>query len=239
MKTQLSLVRVVLMTAVLFAAGFAPAAAIDSNVVMGFKVQGNRLIAEDVILLNLAMKPGDVLDPKAIQEEIKRIGEIGFFSYVGAEVATEGQGKVLIFKVEENAIVGEVEIKGCTKVTSAKLVEVMESRAGSVFNSKLLTQDIQNLNEFLAREGFWFSKVTDAYVRDQGSKVFIEITEGHLGEIKIEGLKKTKEKVVRRELTVKPGEIYDNKRVVRDLQRIYNLGFFEEVKPEHLPGKTP
>ena len=115
----------------------------------------------------------------------------------------------------------------------------MESRIGSVFNSKLLTQDIQNVNDALGREGYLFSKVSDAFVQDQGSKINIVITEGVLSEIRVEGLKKTKEKVVRRELTVKPGEIYDNKKIVRDLQRLYNLGFFEEVRRDHLPGKTP
>jgi outer membrane protein insertion porin family len=95
------------------------------------------------------------------------------------------------------------------------------------------------LNEALARFGYLFSKVSDAYVQDQGSKINIEITEGTLAEIRIEGLKKTKEKVVRRELSIEPGEIYDNRKIVRDLQRIYNLGFFEEVKRDHIAGKTP
>ncbi|MDN5278249.1 MAG: outer membrane protein insertion porin family [Clostridiales bacterium] len=213
--------------------------AYESNVVVGFEVEGNRLIEENVILLNLAMKEGDIVSPEAVQEEISRLGEMGYFSYVGAEIRAKGQGKVVVFKVEENAIIGDIEIKGCSKIKNEVLKAAMESKIGSVFNSKLLTQDIQHLNEALAREGYLFSKVSDAYVQDQGSKINIEITEGVISEVRIEGLKKTKEKVVRRELSVKAGEIYDNKKIVRDLQRIYNLGFFEEVKRDHLPGKTP
>lgn len=213
--------------------------AFESNVIVGFDVEGNRLIDDKIILLNLAEKAGDTLSAQAVQDDIARIGEMGYFSYVGAEVRTEGTGKKVIFNVEENAIVGEISIKGCTKVKKEILLEAMESKIGSVFNSKLLTQDIQHVNDALGQEGYLFSKVSDAYVQDQGSKINIEITEGILADIKIEGLKKTKEKVVRRELTVKPGEIYDNKKIVRDLQRLYNLGFFEEVRRDHLPGKTP
>lgn len=215
------------------------ASAYESNVVTGFKVEGNRLIEEKIILLNLAMKVGDTLSPQAVQEDIARIGDMGYFSYVGAEIRPADQGKQVVFKVEENAIVGEIEIKGCTKVPAETLKAAMESKIGSVFNSKLLTQDIQHVNETLSREGYLFSKVSDAFVQDQGSKINVEITEGILAEVKIEGLKKTKEKVIRRELTVKTGEIYDNKKIVRDLQRLYNLGFFEEVRRDHLPGKTP
>ncbi len=215
------------------------AGAYESNVITGVKVEGNRLIEEKIILLNLSIKAGDKLEPDKIQEDIARIGEMGYFSYVGAEIRPGAAGREVVFKVEENAIVGEIEIKGVTKVSETVLTTAMESKIGSVFNSKLLTQDIQHVNEALGREGYLFSKVSDAYVQDQGRKINIEIIEGVLADIKIEGLKKTKEKVVRRELTVKPGEIYDNKKIVRDLQRLYNLGFFEEVRRDHLPGKTP
>ncbi len=211
----------------------------ESNLAVGFKTEGNKMIPESTILMNLGMKVGDRLEQDAIQAEISRLGEMGYFSYVGAEIRNDGKGKLLVFKVEENAIIGSIEVKGCTKVSKEKIEKAMESKIGTVFNSKLLTQDIQNVNELLAREGYLFSKVSDAYVKDKGSKIFVEITESVLSEIRIEGLKKTKEKVVRRELTMKPGEIYDNNKIVRDLQRIYNLGFFEEVKRDHLPGKTP
>jgi outer membrane protein insertion porin family len=236
-KSNFTLIRV--LTVCLLAFISISACAYESNIVVGFEVEGNRMIDEKVILLNVSMKVGDKLAPEAVQEEIARIGEMGFFSYVGAEIRSDSKGKVLVFKVEENAIIGEVAIKGATKVDRDFLTDAMECKVGSVFNSKLLTQDIQHVNEALAKKGYLFSKVSDAYVQDQGSKINIEITEGVLSEIRIEGLRKTKEKVVRRELSVKPGEIYNNRKIVRDLQRIYNLGFFEEVKREHLPGKTP
>ncbi|MBF0543772.1 MAG: BamA/TamA family outer membrane protein [Candidatus Riflebacteria bacterium] len=216
-----------------------PLLAAESGIIKEFKVEGNRLISEEVILLNVKMKTGDSADKDKIQQEIARIGEMGYFSFVGVEVRDAPQGKIVVFKVEENAVIGEIELKGSTKVATKKLVDAMESKTGTVFNTKLLTQDVQHVNDTLAHEGYPFSKVTDAQVKDKGSKIFIEVTEAKLGDIKIEGLQKTKEKVVRRELTVKKGEIYDNNKIVRDLQRIYNLGFFEEVKRDHLPGKTP
>lgn len=213
--------------------------AFESNVLKGFEVKGNQLIPEKTILINVKLKPGDILTEEAVQKEINNIAEMGYFSYVGAEVKDTDKGKILVFNVVENAVIGDIHITGCSKVSNDKILAVMESKLGTVFNSKLLSQDIQNINEFLAKEGYIFSRVTDAKVEDQGSKILIEITEGRIADIKIEGLKKTKEKVIRRELTIKPGDIYDNKVVVRDLQRVFNLGFFEEVKRDHLPGPNP
>jgi len=62
------------------------AGAYESNVITGVKVEGNRLIEEKIILLNLSIKAGDKLEPDKIQEDIARIGEMGYFSYVGAEI---------------------------------------------------------------------------------------------------------------------------------------------------------
>jgi len=214
-------------------------AATVGNEFKSFQVEGNRLISTDTILLNLKAKPGDSLNGKAIQEEINRIGEMGYFSYVGAEIRPTQGGKCLIFKVEENPIIGEINMKGNTVIPTEKCSDIMESKIGCVFNTKLLSQDIQNIGEFLARQGFPFSRVSDANVKEKGSIISIEITDAKIGDIKIEGLKKTKEKVVRRELTIKPGDIYDRNKIIRDLQRIDNLGLFAEVKPDHLPGKKP
>ncbi|MBF0408302.1 MAG: BamA/TamA family outer membrane protein [Candidatus Riflebacteria bacterium] len=223
----------------LFSVACQVVSAYESSIIHELKVEGNRLISEEVVLLNVKIKTGDTVDKDKIQEEIARIGEIGYFSFVGVEIRPSDKGKIVVFKVEENAVVGEIEIKGNTKVSLKKLTDAMETKTGTTFNSKLLSQDIQHLNDALSRDGYPFSKVSDAQVKDKGSKVTIEITEAKISEVKFEGLKKTKEYVIRRELTIKPGEIYDNNKIVRDLQRIYNLGFFEEVKRDHLPGKTP
>lgn len=233
-----SIRRAVLLAAVILWWGVVGQAA-ESNVITGFAVEGNRLIPSSTILLNLQLKPGDKLDEESIKSEVARIGEMGFFSWAGAEVRPKGQGKEVVFKVTENAIITEVHLKGNTRVATSTLLAEMESKTGTVFNSKMLSQDINALNEAMGRAGFLFSKVSDAYVKEQGSQIFIEITEAILADIKIEGLKKTKERVVTRELTVKKGEIYNNNKVVRDMQRIYNLGFFEEVTRDHLPGATP
>jgi outer membrane protein insertion porin family len=213
--------------------------ALESNLLKSVMVEGNRLIPDDVILMNIQLKPGDILDEKSIQDEISRVSEIGYFSYVGAEIRTSATGKCLVFKVVEHAIVDKVDILSNSEFSVDKMKELMESKTGTVFNSKLLSLDIQNINDAMARAGYIFTRVVDAFVKESGSQIHIEVKEGKISDIKIEGLKKTKEVVVRRELTSKPGEAYNNFKIIRDLQRIYNLGFFEEVKPEHLPGKAP
>ena len=62
---------------------------------------------------------------------------------------------------------------------------------------------------------------------DEGQKSYIE-------KIEIRGNTKTKDKVIRRELAVSPGEVFDMVRVKRSKQRLEGLQYFEKVdtRPE-------
>ena len=57
---------------------------------------------------------------------------------------------------------------------------------------------------------------------EEGQKSYIE-------KIEIRGNTKTKDKVIRRELAVSPGEVFDMVRVKRSKQRLEGLQYFEKV----------
>ncbi len=52
----------------------------------------------------------------------------------------------------------------------------------------------------------------------------------------IKGNKKTQDKVIRRELLFKPGDLFDSTLVNRSRERIFNLGYFKEVNFNMRPG---
>jgi outer membrane protein insertion porin family len=61
------------------------------------------------------------------------------------------------------------------------------------------------------------------YEIEEGDKLYIE-------KIEIKGNTKTKDRVIRRELAVSPGEVYDMVRVKLSEQRLKNLDYFEKVE---------
>jgi len=70
------------------------------------------------------------------------------------------------------------------------------------------------------------------YVIDEGQKSTIE-------KIEIRGNTKTKDKVIRRELAVAPGETFDMVRVKLSEQRLKGLQFFEKVELKPEPTEIP
>ena len=72
--------------------------------------------------------------------------------------------------------------------------------------------------------------------------VIIPIVEGgpvYVERINIAGNTKSSEKVLRRELRVAEGELFTYQKLVRSRQRLFNLGFFDEVNVTTEQGSTP
>jgi outer membrane protein insertion porin family len=67
----------------------------------------------------------------------------------------------------------------------------------------------------------------------------ITVLEGTIEDVKVTGLTRTKAAVVLRELTVHPGEVFNQPRLRRDLERIFNLNLFEDVQAMPEAGTGP
>ena len=123
---------------------------------------------------------------------------------------------------------------------------------GDTFTPKGLTRDVETVEDFYGARGYVdvssfgrnlvVNKIpnTDSgtmdleFKIDEGQKFTIE-------KIEIRGNTKTKDRVIRRELAVSPGEVFDTVRVKLSKQRLQNTRFFEKVdtRPESsdLTGK--
>ncbi len=67
---------------------------------------------------------------------------------------------------------------------------------------------------------------------DEGQKTYVE-------KINITGNVKTKDKVIRRELAISPGEVFDMVRVKISKQRLEGLNYFEKVDTDPAPTDPP
>lgn len=111
----------------------------------------------------------------------------------------------------------------------------MEMTVGKIFTPKGLQKDKEAIQDFYGAKGYIDTKIAPVknantqtgamdlvYNVDEGIKSFIE-------KIEIKGNDKTKDKVIRRELAVSPGEVYDMVRVKLSRERLEGLRYFEKV----------
>ncbi|MCX7824992.1 MAG: outer membrane protein assembly factor BamA [Verrucomicrobiae bacterium] len=143
-------------------------------------------------------------------------------------------------------LVGKLDIKGNNLFPSADIRGVLKMTEGKTFGPKALDKDIEAIRDYYGAKGYIDARVTpirQANVETGRMDVVYEIVEGdisYVAKINIRGNVKTKDKVIRRELAVKPGEVFDMVKVKRSKQRLENLGFFSRVaavpEPTEVPG---
>lgn len=131
--------------------------------------------------------------------------------------------------------VGEVDFAGDILFPRQELYEAIKIDDNGVFAYDVLQKDISDLTAKYGDLGYAYANViprTAFNAKDRKVNLIFEFDKGskvYFGKINVVGNSKTRDKVVRRELKVVEGELYNETRRRQSLENIQRLGFFEEV----------
>jgi len=198
-------------------------------------VQGNENISLDLIISQIASNLGDVFSKENIEKDMKAVYDLGYFKDVRIKLESFRDGYKVVFVVVENLPIKEISIKGNTIVSEEEIREVMVLQEGQIFCQKILKNDLDRISQLYKDRGYLLINIKDIDFDEEG-KLWINISEGRLEKIVIEGNDKTKEKVITREINIEPGDLFNFEIVKKSLQKIYNLGYFEDVSMKLEPG---
>ena len=198
-------------------------------------VEGNENISKDLIISQITSNLGDVFSKESIEKDVKAIYELGYFKDVRVKLESFREGYKVVFVVVENLAVKEINITGNTVVSKEEMREVMILQEGQIFSQKILKNDLTRISQLYKDRGYLLINIKDINFDEEG-KLWINISEGYLEKILVEGNNKTKEKVITREINIQPGDLFDFEKVKKSLQKIYNLGYFEDVTMKLEPG---
>ncbi|MBP2654410.1 MAG: surface antigen, partial [Firmicutes bacterium] len=190
-------------------------------------VSGNITVPKDTIMAVVKVKPGDKFDAEAIKKDMQAIYELGNFFDVTVSFTAVTEGVKIVYSVMENPALDNVVIKGNTKVSTDKLKSLLKVDKGKVLNTKTIRESTKTIENYYHDQGYILARVTDVTMGDGGA-VIITINEGKLEDIVVKGNQKTKTYVITREMKVKEGEPFNSNDARRSMQRLYNLGFFED-----------
>ncbi|MEW6058195.1 MAG: outer membrane protein assembly factor BamA [Bdellovibrionota bacterium] len=128
--------------------------------------------------------------------------------------------------------VGEIDFGGDLLFEKEELHRAAEMDTGQVFSIQKRNDDIQRLTEKYQDLGYAFVNVIPKMnINDETRIVDIryDFEKGnlvHFGEVNVIGNSKTRDKVIRRELRVREGELYHGTRLRQSRERVERLGFF-------------
>lgn len=208
------------------------------EIVRGIRVQGNVRISEDRILLMTPLTVGEKAGRSDILDAVQRIYGMGYFADVRPLTEPALGGVRVVFQVTENPMMVGVRFDGVTKVELRKLEELFAAMRGDIINFNQVKEAVDRLQKTYAEAGYPLARVADMGLAPDGTLMF-RIAEGRVAGIKVSGNEETKDYVVLRELTTRPGEVFNAERMRMDLRRVFNLNFFEDVNLKFEPAPAP
>ena len=200
-------------------------------------------------------EPGRTTTRTQLQEDVNAIYATGFFSNVKVSPSDTPLGVRVTFDVQANPVFTGLEIEtvpaiaeGRERILPQSVVdETFSEQYGKILNLRDLQEGIKTINEWYSSQGYDLAQVVGSPKVESDGKVKLIIAEGVVENIQVrffdaedepkEG--RTRDFIVTREMQLKPGDVFNRNLAQRDLQRVFSLGLFEDVRLSFNPGTDP
>lgn len=178
-----------------------------------------------------------------LEQDAARLG--AFYNNQGFIEAKIGEPEVeeaeddlyIAFTIQEGPRyqVGTVEVQGELIEDRDKMIGLLQIRKEKFLNRKIMRDDVMKLTDLYAEHGYAFANIRPQVDKSETGKrvnITFKIEQGDLvnfNRVKIKGNTRTRDNVIRRDLEVEEGGVYDSKAIRTSTNRLQRLGYFEDV----------
>ena len=184
-----------------------------------------------------------VLKKDVLAQDAAKIGVFyqnnGFIEAKVAEPVVEQKDDKLIitFAIEEGPRfrVGTVDVQGDLIESKEQLIDRLKIRKEEFLNRQVLRADNLMLTDLYAEKGYAFAEVRPKVDKVEDSTrvdIVLDIDQGSLvyfNRIEIQGNTRTRDNVIRRDLSIKEGGLFDSRAIRESTEDLQRLDYFEEV----------
>src|SRR5438874_1806731 len=222
---------------------------VEGNAHARQKVLRKQMKTRGKTLIHFMDKSGR-LDEVQLEQDLDKIREYyqdhGFIDVEIKDVRKERTEKgpmIITIVISEGPQyhVRKLTITGYQHTTEPKVRTLLKMKEGSVYSPKQLRDDAKAVADAYGSGGY-----VDLVITPEGTPAGTGLIDVHytieesvrsfVNRVNIEGNTRTKDKVIRREVLVAPGDVFNTVRVDTTKKRLENLGYFSKV--ETYPEET-
>lgn len=180
-----------------------------------------------------------------LKDDFERIKEFyGNEGYIEAKVTghkvylnEDKDGLIIEIDIHEGKQykVTNVAVSGDAKEHEKDLLPKLKQKKGEIFKRVNIRDDMTVIGDFMGDKGYAYANVEPMMnIDEEKGEVDLSyyVSQGklvHLNRIVIEGNNKTRDYVIRREILLSEGDLYNASRIKKSRDRVNRLGFFEDV----------
>ncbi len=157
-----------------------------------------------------------------------------------------GEKVTVTITVEEGPLyhISGIEWVGASEFAAEPLKDITTIAIGDVYRPGEAEETIREAYGWYGERGYIHSRIFRVEDVESGNEIAVKfhVDEGEparIGQIHIAGNERTREKVIRRELTVRPGDLYQTSEIIASQRKVANLGFFNGPSVEFSESRVP
>ena len=103
-------------------------------IISRIRIVGNQRVEEDAIRIHISAQPGQPLNEAVVDQDVKAIYRMGFFTDVHATVDQQGGQAILTYHVKERPLITDVRTEGMKEIkpTADEVVGAIKLHSGVI-----------------------------------------------------------------------------------------------------------
>ncbi|MBS1710599.1 MAG: BamA/TamA family outer membrane protein [Armatimonadetes bacterium] len=228
----------VLLAAVALAGG----AWAQTRTVRNVSVEGLKNINEVAIKAVMRLKPGQPVDQASIVRDEEDIRALGFFSKVEIlrRDITDTDTDLTVL-VKEFPVIKEIRIEGNTVVPDSQILPLFDTEEviGNIWNNNKAQGLTNAIKKIYTDKGYLINFEQFGPIEESEGTLTVKILETVLGNVKLEGLTRTRPETIQRMMKSKPGAPLNMKTIQNDIENLYFTYWFDDIKGGQSVGDRP
>lgn len=194
----------------------------------------------------MVVRPGSRVTRDELKRDLDAIYSTGWFSDVRIEPIDGPLGVQLVVQVQPNPLLTKVELDPPdVELSESVIEETFSPDYGRTLNLNELQARMKELQQWYANEGYSLARVTGPTRVSPEGVVQLKVVQGTVAGVEVQFLNKegdstddkgepingkTKPWVITREISIKPGEVFNRNQLEADIKRLYGTSLFSDVK---------
>jgi outer membrane protein insertion porin family len=223
-----------------------PRVLVSEVVIQGLEGHPERQRLEQAAYAAMTVTPGTEVTRSELRGDLAAIYATGWFSDVRLQPKDGPLGVQLLVLVTPNPVLRKVSLEPAdAKVPSKVVQDTFAAEYGRTLNLNTLQSRMQDLQKWYSDQGFSLARVSGPKRVSPEGDVVLEVRQGIVEGVEVQFLTKdgsttndkgqpikgkTKPWVVNREISLKPGQVFNRRDLEEDLKRLYGTGLFSDVK---------
>ena len=223
-----------------------PKVLIAEVVIEGLQDHPERERLELAAYAAMAATPGSRVTRNELQNDLSAIYASGWFSDVRIQPVDGPLGVRLVVVVVANPVLQQVKLDPADlKLPEQVVKDTFAADFGKTLNLNTLQTRMQEMQRWYADQGYSLARITGPSRVSPEGVVELLVRQGTVEGVEVQFLNKegsatndkgqpirgkTKPWVVTREVSLRPGQVFNRRELEEDIKRIYGTGLFSDVK---------